>query len=113
MGKQPDFSPLLSASETVGHFLIKGDLVIYESTVYPGATEEDRVPVLKRVSGLAFKTDFISGYRPERINPWDKTHRFPDICKVTSGSTPEVADLIDALYARIVAVGTRKAEVSA
>ncbi|CUH47447.1 Vi polysaccharide biosynthesis UDP-N-acetylglucosamine C-6 dehydrogenase TviB [Ruegeria atlantica] len=109
-GKQPDLSPLLSASETVGHILKKGDLVIYESTVYPGATEEDCVPVLERVSGLKFNRDFFVGYSPERINPGDKAHRISDICKVTSGSTPEVADLVDALYGRIIAAGTHKAE---
>ncbi|MBO9447065.1 Vi polysaccharide biosynthesis UDP-N-acetylglucosamine C-6 dehydrogenase TviB [Ruegeria sp. R14_0] len=109
-GKQPDLAPLLSASETVGGVLKKGDLVIYESTVYPGATEEDCVPVLERESGLTFNTDFFAGYSPERINPGDKTHRISDICKVTSGSIPEVADLVDALYARIIAAGTHKAE---
>ncbi len=109
-GKQPDLSPLLAASETVGGVLKPGDLVIYESTVYPGATEEDCVPVLERMSGLHFNTDFFAGYSPERINPGDKTHRIADICKVTSGSTPEVADLVDALYARIITAGTHKAE---
>ncbi|CUH41973.1 Vi polysaccharide biosynthesis UDP-N-acetylglucosamine C-6 dehydrogenase TviB [Ruegeria atlantica] len=109
-GKQPDLSPLLIASKTVGHILKKGDLVIYESTVYPGATEEDCVPVLERVSGLKFNRDFFVGYSPERINPGDKAHRISDICKVTSGSTPEVADLADALYGRIIAAGTHKAE---
>lgn len=108
--RQPDLSPLLSASETVGRVLKPGDLVIYESTVYPGATEEDCVPVLERASGLTFNRDFFAGYSPERINPGDKTHRISDICKVTSGSTPEVADLVDALYARIIAAGTHKAE---
>ncbi|WP_170326470.1 Vi polysaccharide biosynthesis UDP-N-acetylglucosamine C-6 dehydrogenase TviB [Ruegeria arenilitoris] len=109
-GKQPDLSPLLAASEMVGGLLNPGDLVIYESTVYPGATEEDCVPVLERTSGLTFNRDFFAGYSPERINPGDKTHRISDICKVTSGSTPEVADLVDALYARIIAAGTHKAE---
>ncbi len=109
-GKQPDLSPLLTASETVGMVLKPGDLVIYESTVYPGATEEDCVPVLERTSGLIFNTDFFAGYSPERINPGDKTHRIADICKVTSGSTPEVAELVDALYARIIKAGTHKAE---
>ncbi|WP_170330349.1 Vi polysaccharide biosynthesis UDP-N-acetylglucosamine C-6 dehydrogenase TviB [Ruegeria arenilitoris] len=109
-GKQPDLSPLLSASEMVGGLLKPGDLVIYESTVYPGATEEDCVPVLERASGLTFNRDFFAGYSPERINPGDKTHRISNICKVTSGSTPEVADLVDALYARIIAAGTHKAE---
>ncbi|WP_170384460.1 Vi polysaccharide biosynthesis UDP-N-acetylglucosamine C-6 dehydrogenase TviB [Ruegeria atlantica] len=109
-GKQPDLSPLINASEMVGGLLKPGDLVIYESTVYPGATEEDCVPVLERMSGLAFNADFFAGYSPERINPGDKTHRISDICKVTSGSTPEVADLVDALYARIISAGTHKAE---
>ncbi|NVO56253.1 Vi polysaccharide biosynthesis UDP-N-acetylglucosamine C-6 dehydrogenase TviB [Rhodobacteraceae bacterium B1Z28] len=109
-GKQPDLKPLLSASETVGGVLKPGDLVIYESTVYPGATEEDCVPVLERVSGLRFNKDFFAGYSPERINPGDKTHRIADICKVTSGSTPQAADLVDALYARIISAGTHKAE---
>ncbi len=109
-GKQPDLSPLLSASKMVGELLKPGDLVIYESTVYPGATEEDCVPVLEQASGLTFNTDFFAGYSPERINPGDKKHRISDICKVTSGSTPEVADLVDALYARIINAGTHKAE---
>ncbi|MDX1741979.1 MAG: Vi polysaccharide biosynthesis UDP-N-acetylglucosamine C-6 dehydrogenase TviB [Ruegeria sp.] len=109
-GKQPDLSPLLTASEMVGGLLKQGDLVIYESTVYPGATEEDCVPVLERQSGLTYNTDFFAGYSPERINPGDKTHRISDICKVTSGSTPEVADLVDSLYARIISAGTHKAE---
>ena len=109
-GKQPDLSPLLSASETVGRVLKKGDLVIFESTVYPGATEEDCVPILERTSDLTFNADFYVGYSPERINPGDKAHRISDICKVTSGSTPKAADLVDALYARIIAAGTHKAE---
>ncbi len=109
-GKQPDLTPLLRASETVGHVLKPGDLVIYESTVYPGATEEDCVPVLERVSGLTFNRDFFAGYSPERINPGDKAHRIADICKVTSGSTSKVADLVDALYACIISAGTHKAE---
>ncbi|MGI9368534.1 MAG: Vi polysaccharide biosynthesis UDP-N-acetylglucosamine C-6 dehydrogenase TviB [Ruegeria sp.] len=108
--KQPDLAPLLGASETVGSVLKQGDLVIYESTVYPGATEEDCVPVLERVSGLTFNTDFFAGYSPERINPGDKGHRLSDICKVTSGSTPEASDLVDALYARIITAGTHKTE---
>ena len=109
-GKQPDLGPLLSASDTVGGVLKPGDLVIYESTVYPGATEEDCVPALERASGLTFNQDFFAGYSPERINPGDKSHRIADICKVTSGSTPEVADLVDALYSRIITAGTHKAE---
>lgn len=107
--KRPDLTPLIKASETVGKVLKKGDIVIYESTVYPGATEEDCVPVLERFSGLEFNKDFYCGYSPERINPGDKEHRVTNIKKVTSGSTPEVADLVDALYNEIVAVGTHKA----
>ncbi len=106
--KRPDISLLLQASETVGRVLKKGDLVIYESTVYPGATEEDCVPVLEKASGLTFNRDFFAGYSPERINPGDKTHRLPSICKVTSGSTPEIADLVDDLYASIITAGTHK-----
>ena len=87
--KRPDLTPLLKASEMLGGVLKRGDIVIYESTVYPGATEEDCVPVLERVSGLTFNVDFFAGYSPERINPGDKAHRLRDICKVTSGSTPE------------------------
>ena len=108
--KRPDLTPLIKASETVGKVLKKGDIVIYESTVYPGATEEDCVPVLERVSGLTFNTDFFCGYSPERINPGDKAHRLTTIKKVTSGSTLEVADAVDALYASIVTAGTYKAE---
>ena len=108
--KRPDLTPLLRASQTVGKVLKPGDLVIFESTVYPGATEEDCVPVLERASGLNFNTDFFAGYSPERINPGDKTHRIADICKVTSGSIPAVADLVDALYAQIITAGTHKAE---
>jgi len=108
--KRPDLTPLLSASETVGKVLKKGDIVIYESTVYPGATEEDCVPLLEKHSGLRFNTDFFCGYSPERINPGDKDHRLPDILKVTSGSTPEVADQVDALYRQIITAGTFKAD---
>ncbi|MFZ5965199.1 Vi polysaccharide biosynthesis UDP-N-acetylglucosamine C-6 dehydrogenase TviB [Thalassococcus sp. BH17M4-6] len=108
--KRPDLTPLLKASETVGKVLKKGDIVIYESTVYPGATEEDCVPVLERVSGLTFNEDFFCGYSPERINPGDKLHRLTTITKVTAGSTPETADTVDALYASIVTAGTHKAE---
>lgn len=108
--KQPDLAPLRKASETVGKVLKKGDIVIYESTVYPGATEEDCVPVLERVSGLTFNQDFFCGYSPERINPGDKLHRLTTITKVTAGSTPETADTVDALYASIVTAGTHKAE---
>ncbi|WP_116083776.1 Vi polysaccharide biosynthesis UDP-N-acetylglucosamine C-6 dehydrogenase TviB [Tropicimonas sp. IMCC34011] len=108
--KRPDLTPLIKASEAVGSVLKKGDIVIYESTVYPGATEEDCVPVLERVSGLTFNEDFFCGYSPERINPGDKEHRLPSIRKVTSGSTPEIAETVDALYAEIITAGTYKAE---
>jgi len=108
--KRPDLTPLLKASEAVGRALKKGDIVIYESTVYPGATEEDCVPVLERVSGLTYNVHFFCGYSPERINPGDKAHRLTTIRKVTSGSTPEIADKVDALYASIVTAGTYKAE---
>lgn len=108
--KRPDLGPLIRASETVGKVLKKGDLVIYESTVYPGATEEDCVPVLEKCSGLSFNLDFFCGYSPERINPGDKEHRITSIKKVTSGSTPEIADLVDKLYKEIITVGTHKAE---
>ncbi len=108
--KRPDLTPLIKASETVGRALKKGDIVIYESTVYPGATEDDCVPVLERVSGLTYNVDFFCGYSPERINPGDKAHRLTTILKVTSGSTPEAADKVDALYASIVIAGTYKAE---
>ncbi len=108
--KRPDLTPLIKASETLGKVLKRGDIVIYESTVYPGATEEDCVPVLERVSGLTFNKDFFAGYSPERINPGDKTHRLPDIRKVTSGSTPEIAEEVDQLYASIIIAGTYKAE---
>ncbi|WYX10358.1 nucleotide sugar dehydrogenase [Achromobacter xylosoxidans] len=107
--KQPDLTPLVKASETIGAVLKRGDIVIYESTVYPGATEEDCVPVLERVSGLKFNVDFYAGYSPERINPGDKEHRVSTIRKVTSGSTPEVAELVDQLYKQIITAGTHKA----
>lgn len=107
--KRPDLTPLRQASETVGRVLKPGDLVIYESTVYPGATEEECVPILETVSGLKLNQDFFAGYSPERINPGDKAHRLTDIKKVTSGSTPEAADLIDSLYAQIISAGTYKA----
>lgn len=106
---QPDLTPLVKASETIGGVLKRGDIVIYESTVYPGATEEDCVPVLETISGLQFNIDFYAGYSPERINPGDKEHRVTTIKKVTSGSTPEVADLVDALYNEIITAGTHKA----
>lgn len=107
--KRPDLTPLYKASETVGGVLKKGDIVIYESTVYPGATEEDCVPVLEQVSGLKFNEDFYCGYSPERINPGDKEHTFLTIKKVTSGSTPAVADKVDALYCSVLLNGTHKA----
>ncbi|AZV93897.1 Vi polysaccharide biosynthesis protein VipA/TviB [Bordetella sp. J329] len=107
--KRPDLTPLIKASETIGGVLKRGDIVIYESTVYPGATEEDCVPVLERVSGLKFGTDFHAGYSPERINPGDKQHRVSTIKKVTSGSNPEVAELVDQLYGSIIVAGTHKA----
>ena len=107
--KNPDLDPLVKASETIGAVLKKGDLVIYESTVYPGATEEECVPVLERVSGLTFNVDFFAGYSPERINPGDKTHRVSTIKKVTSGSTPAIAQLVDELYRQIVVAGTHLA----
>ncbi len=107
--KRPDLTPLIKASEMLGKVINKGDIVIYESTVYPGATEEDCVPVLERVSGLEFNIDFFVGYSPERINPGDKEHRVTNIKKVTAGSTPEIADLVDDLYNEIITVGTHKA----
>ncbi len=107
--KQPDLTPLLKASETVGSVLKPGDIVIYESTVYPGATEEDCVPVLEAKSGLKFNQDFFCGYSPERINPGDKQHRLTTIKKVTAGSTPDVADVVDGLYNEIITAGTHKA----
>jgi UDP-N-acetyl-D-galactosamine dehydrogenase len=108
--RSPDLTPLIKASELVGSHLKRGDIVIYESTVYPGATEEDCVPVLEKASGLTFNEDFFCGYSPERINPGDKQHRLPSILKVTSGSTPEVAEQVDALYREIITAGTFKAE---
>lgn len=107
--RQPDLTPLVKASETLGHVIKKGDVVIYESTVYPGATEEDCIPVIERVSGLKFNVDFFAGYSPERINPGDKLHRVTTIRKVTSGSTAEVADFVDSLYGSIITAGTYKA----
>jgi UDP-N-acetyl-D-glucosamine/UDP-N-acetyl-D-galactosamine dehydrogenase len=106
--KRPDLTPLIRASESVGAVLGKGAVVIYESTVYPGCTEEVCVPILERVSGLKFNRDFFAGYSPERINPGDKEHRLTTIRKVTSGSTPEVADFVDQLYGTIVSAGTHK-----
>ena len=106
---QPDFSPLISASNTVGKFLKADDIVVFESTVYPGATEEICVPVLESVSGLKFNADFYVGYSPERINPGDKTRGLTDIVKVTSGSTPEAAKTIDDIYAKVITAGTHLA----
>ncbi|WP_411690683.1 Vi polysaccharide biosynthesis UDP-N-acetylglucosamine C-6 dehydrogenase TviB [Acinetobacter towneri] len=107
--KQPDLTPLIKASTSIGKVLKKGDVVVYESTVYPGATEEACIPVLEQVSGLKFNQDFFAGYSPERINPGDKLHRVTNILKVTSGSTPEVADFVDEVYQLIVTAGTHKA----
>ena len=107
--KKPDLRPLMSASKTVGSVLKKGDIVIYESTVYPGCTEEVCVPILEEVSGLTFNKDFFCGYSPERINPGDKIHRVTSIKKVTSGSTPEIAGKVDELYRRVITAGTHRA----
>lgn len=107
--KKPDLSPLLSASKMIGEILKKGDIVIYESTVYPGCTEEDCVPELEKASGLQFNTDFFCGYSPERINPGDKVNTLRNIKKVTSGSTPEIASRVDELYKSIIQAGTHKA----
>jgi len=107
--KRPNLTPLIKASESIGKVLKIGDIVIYESTVYPGATEEDCVPVLEQFSGLKFNQDFYCGYSPERINPGDKEHRITTIKKVTSGSTLEIADKVDALYRSIITAGTHKA----
>ncbi|MET0756121.1 MAG: nucleotide sugar dehydrogenase, partial [Pseudoxanthomonas sp.] len=107
--KRPDLRPLESASRTVGRAIAKGGVAIYESTVYPGATEEICVPIIERESGLAFNRDFYAGYSPERINPGDKQHRLETIMKVTSGSTPQAADFIDDLYRQIITAGTHKA----
>lgn len=107
--RRPDLTPLIKASETLGQVVGQGDVVIYESTVYPGATEEACIPVVERVSGLTYNRDFFAGYSPERINPGDKEHRVTTIMKVTSGSTPEVADFVDALYGRVITAGTHKA----
>jgi UDP-N-acetyl-D-galactosamine dehydrogenase len=107
--KSPDLTPLVKASESIGRVLKSGDIVIYESTVYPGATEEVCVPILEKMSGLTFNKDFFAGYSPERINPGDKEHRVASIIKVTSGSTPAIADEVNALYAEIITAGTHKA----
>jgi UDP-N-acetyl-D-glucosamine/UDP-N-acetyl-D-galactosamine dehydrogenase len=108
--KRPNLRPLLSACRTIGNVLLQGDVVVFESTVYPGATEEECVPVLAEVSGLVFNRDFVVGYSPERVNPGDKTHTIDKIVKVTSGSTPEAADLIDRVYASVITAGTYRAE---
>lgn len=107
--KQPDLTPLVKASTSIGKVLKKGDIVVYESTVYPGATEEVCIPVLEQVSGLSFNQDFFAGYSPERINPGDKLHRVTNILKVTSGSTPETADFVDQVYNLVIEAGTHKA----
>jgi len=107
--KRPDLTPLIKSSESVGKVLKKGDVVVYESTVYPGCTEEICVPILEKVSGLKFNRDFFAGYSPERINPGDKQHRLPSIKKVTSGSTPEVATFVNEIYGSIITAGTHKA----
>jgi len=107
--KRPDFSPLEGASRTVANVLKEGDVVIYESTVYPGATEEICIPILEQVSGLHYNRDFFAGYSPERINPGDHQHRLPNIIKVTSGSTPAIAEFVDQLYQLIITAGTFKA----
>lgn len=107
--RQPDLTPLIKASETLGKVIKKGDIVVYESTVYPGATEEDCIPVIERVSGLKYNVDFFAGYSPERINPGDKEHRVTTIKKVTSGSTPQIAEFVDSLYGSIITAGTYKA----
>lgn len=107
--KQPDLTPLIKASTSIGKVLKKGDVVVYESTVYPGATEEACIPVLEQVSGLKFNVDFFAGYNPERINPGDKLHRVTNILKITSGSTPEVAEFVDQVYNLVIEAGTHKA----
>ena len=107
--KSPDLTPLISASRAVGQIIGQGDVVIYESTVYPGATEEDCIPVIEQVSGMTFNQDFYAGYSPERINPGDKEHRVTNIKKVTSGSTPEIANFVDELYRSVIIAGTHKA----
>jgi UDP-N-acetyl-D-galactosamine dehydrogenase len=107
--KRPDLTPLIKASESLGSIIKAGDIVVYESTVYPGCTEEVCIPILEQVSGLVYNRDFFAGYSPERINPGDKQHRVTSILKVTSGSTPEVADFVDRLYGSIITAGTHKA----
>lgn len=109
VNNRPDLRPLWGASETVGKVISKGDIVVYESTVYPGVTEEECLPVVERVSGLKFNRDFYAGYSPERINPGDKLHTVENIKKVTSGSTPEIADIVDDVYNSVLINGTHKA----
>ena len=109
VNNRPDLKPLLNASETVGKVIKKGDIIVYESTVYPGVTEEECIPIVEVVSGLDFNIDFFVGYSPERINPGDKDHTVETIKKVTSGSTPQVADIIDKVYSSILINGTYKA----
>ena len=106
---RPDLTPLLKASETVGRAISKGDIIVYESTVYPGATEDDCIPVIEKISGLKYNIDFYAGYSPERINPGDKEHTVEKILKVTSGSTPEIAEIVDATYRSVIQAGTHKA----
>ena len=107
--KKPDMSPLLAASKSVGGLLKKGNVVIYESTVYPGATEEFCVPILEKESALKYNKDFYCGYSPERINPGDKEHNLPSIIKITSGSNEEISEFVDSLYSSIISAGTHKA----
>lgn len=109
INNNPDLTPLIGASETVGKVIAKGDIVVYESTVYPGVTEDECLPVVEHVSGLKYNVDFFAGYSPERINPGDKVHTVDKILKITSGSTPEVADLIDNVYGSVLTNGTHKA----
>lgn len=109
INKTPDLTPLIGASTTVGKVIAKGDIVVYESTVYPGVTEDECIPVVERVSGLKFNTDFFAGYSPERINPGDKLHTVEKIKKVTSGSTPEIGKIVDSVYASVIAAGTHLA----
>jgi len=104
----PDLRPLYGASETVGNVISKGDIVVYESTVYPGVTEDECIPVVERVSGLKYNDDFFAGYSPERINPGDKEHTVEKILKVTSGSTPEICKMVDEVYASVISAGTRR-----
>lgn len=106
--KQPDLTPLIKASQALGSIVSKGDIIIYESTVYPGATEEICIPIVESVSGLTFNQDFFAGYSPERINPGDKEHRVTNILKVTSGSNEEIAEFVDQLYKTIITAGSIK-----